>query len=162
MRLFPNVANLPLRAPAMLAKQAASLDVLSGGRFEQGWARRVLGRHRSHGRPAAPAARRYRRWTKPCRSSARSGAVRGRSPYRANTTACGLQPGPMPAHPIEIWLGVIKPRAGADRPQRRRVGALALLRAAARFPRAPSASMRPRSRPAVTPPRSVACTTSTA
>ena len=36
LRFFPDVANLPLRHPAMLAKQAASLDVMSGGRFELG------------------------------------------------------------------------------------------------------------------------------
>ena len=36
VHLFPNVGNLPLRLPAMLAKQAASIDVLSGGRFELG------------------------------------------------------------------------------------------------------------------------------
>jgi alkanesulfonate monooxygenase SsuD/methylene tetrahydromethanopterin reductase-like flavin-dependent oxidoreductase (luciferase family) len=36
VHLFPNVANLPLRPPAMLAKQSATIDVLSGGRFELG------------------------------------------------------------------------------------------------------------------------------
>src|SRR5919198_2227788 len=36
LRFFPDVANLPLRPPAMLAKAAASLDALSGGRFELG------------------------------------------------------------------------------------------------------------------------------
>lgn len=32
VRLVPNVANLPLRPPAVLARAAASLDVLTGGR----------------------------------------------------------------------------------------------------------------------------------
>ena len=31
---FPDVANLPLRPPAVLAKSAASLDLLTGGRVE--------------------------------------------------------------------------------------------------------------------------------
>src|SRR6266498_2364038 len=34
--IFTDVANLPLRPPAVMAKAAASLDVLSGGRFELG------------------------------------------------------------------------------------------------------------------------------
>src|SRR5438270_3289695 len=36
VHIFPNVANLPLRPPIMLAKAAATLDVLSGGRVELG------------------------------------------------------------------------------------------------------------------------------
>jgi alkanesulfonate monooxygenase SsuD/methylene tetrahydromethanopterin reductase-like flavin-dependent oxidoreductase (luciferase family) len=36
VRVFPDVANLPLRQPAVLAKAAASLDLLSGGRLELG------------------------------------------------------------------------------------------------------------------------------
>src|SRR5919198_638722 len=36
IRLAPDVANLPLRQPAMLAKAAASIDLLSGGRGD-GW-----------------------------------------------------------------------------------------------------------------------------
>ena len=36
IRFMPNVANLPLRPPQMPAKASASLDLLSGGRFELG------------------------------------------------------------------------------------------------------------------------------
>ena len=36
MQLSGNVLNLPLRPPAVLARSAASLDLLSGGRFELG------------------------------------------------------------------------------------------------------------------------------
>src|SRR5919106_3441309 len=36
VRLLPDVINLPLRLPSVLAKSAASLDVLSGGRVEHG------------------------------------------------------------------------------------------------------------------------------
>jgi Luciferase-like monooxygenase len=36
VRVFAAVGNLPLRPPAVLAKAAATLDLLSGGRFELG------------------------------------------------------------------------------------------------------------------------------
>src|SRR5512137_369578 len=36
IRLAGNVINLPLRQPAIIARSAASLDLLSGGRFELG------------------------------------------------------------------------------------------------------------------------------
>ena len=36
LRFFPDVASLPMRPPAMIAKASASLDVMSGGRFELG------------------------------------------------------------------------------------------------------------------------------
>jgi alkanesulfonate monooxygenase SsuD/methylene tetrahydromethanopterin reductase-like flavin-dependent oxidoreductase (luciferase family) len=38
LRFFPDVANLPLRPPATLAKLAASLDVMSDGRSSSAWA----------------------------------------------------------------------------------------------------------------------------
>src|SRR5581483_7679009 len=34
IRLAPNVLNVPLRPPAVVARAAASLDLLSGGRLE--------------------------------------------------------------------------------------------------------------------------------
>jgi alkanesulfonate monooxygenase SsuD/methylene tetrahydromethanopterin reductase-like flavin-dependent oxidoreductase (luciferase family) len=40
IKLAGNVHPLPLRPPAMLAQAAASLDLLSGGRFELAWAPR--------------------------------------------------------------------------------------------------------------------------
>ena len=36
--VFPDVANLPLRPPATLAKLAASLDAMSAGASSSGWA----------------------------------------------------------------------------------------------------------------------------
>src|SRR5918997_427022 len=36
VRVVPNVANLPLRQPVVLARSVASLDLLTGGRVELG------------------------------------------------------------------------------------------------------------------------------
>ena len=56
---FTDVANLPLRPPAVMAKAAASLDVLGGGRFELGLgagnSRRLPRCDRELRRPAANA-----------------------------------------------------------------------------------------------------------
>jgi alkanesulfonate monooxygenase SsuD/methylene tetrahydromethanopterin reductase-like flavin-dependent oxidoreductase (luciferase family) len=112
VRLFPNVTNLPLRGPAMIAKQAASLDVLSGGRFELGlgagafWEgieamggpRRTPGQAVDALEEAIEIIRAFWRGDDPVR-------VRGRF-YSID----GLKPGPRPAHPIELWVGAYKPR----------------------------------------------------
>jgi alkanesulfonate monooxygenase SsuD/methylene tetrahydromethanopterin reductase-like flavin-dependent oxidoreductase (luciferase family) len=113
LRVFPDVANLPLRLPALIAKQAASLDVLSGGRFELGlgggsfWdAIEAMGGPRRSPRETLEALeeaieiiRRFWRGERGMRFEGRHYAV------------SGLHPGPAPPHEIGIWLGVYKPRA---------------------------------------------------
>ena len=69
VRLAPNVANLPLRQPAVLARSAASLDILSGGRLELGLGAGASGRRsRPWAGRAAPRARRSTRSPKRSRS----------------------------------------------------------------------------------------------
>lgn len=46
IRIAPNVLNVPLRPPAVLAGAGASLGLLSGGRSDLGLCRRILGRDR--------------------------------------------------------------------------------------------------------------------
>jgi alkanesulfonate monooxygenase SsuD/methylene tetrahydromethanopterin reductase-like flavin-dependent oxidoreductase (luciferase family) len=112
VRVFPNVANLPLRGPAMIAKAAASLDVLSGGRFELGlgagsfWEAigAMGGPVRSPGE-AVDALEEAVRIVRLFWSGERSITFEGR--YYA---VKGLHPGPPPVHPIGIWLGAYKPR----------------------------------------------------
>lgn len=112
VRVFPDVANLPLRPPAMLAKQAATLDVLSGGRFELGlgagafWdgVRAMGGPTRSPGEAIAA----LREGVEVIRACWDGGTVRHRGEhYQVD----GMRPGPLPAHDIGIWLGVLGPRA---------------------------------------------------
>jgi alkanesulfonate monooxygenase SsuD/methylene tetrahydromethanopterin reductase-like flavin-dependent oxidoreductase (luciferase family) len=58
VRFFPDVANLPLRPPSVIAKMAASVDRMSGGRFELGLgAGGFLGCDRGDGRTATESRR---------------------------------------------------------------------------------------------------------
>jgi alkanesulfonate monooxygenase SsuD/methylene tetrahydromethanopterin reductase-like flavin-dependent oxidoreductase (luciferase family) len=112
LRFFPDVANLPLRPPAMMAKAAATLDRLSGGRFELGLgagatAERVAqmgGPARSPGE-AVSALEEAIQVLRLAWSDEESVSFDGEH-YRLD----GYEPGPPPVHRIEIWLGAYKPR----------------------------------------------------
>jgi alkanesulfonate monooxygenase SsuD/methylene tetrahydromethanopterin reductase-like flavin-dependent oxidoreductase (luciferase family) len=113
IRIFPDVANLPLRGAAMLAKQAASLDVLSGGRFELGLGAGAfwegigaMGGPVRSGREALQALEEAIRVMRAFWSGERAISFEGQ-----HYSVRGLHPGPAPVHPIGIWLGVGKPRA---------------------------------------------------
>jgi alkanesulfonate monooxygenase SsuD/methylene tetrahydromethanopterin reductase-like flavin-dependent oxidoreductase (luciferase family) len=112
IQLVPDVINLPLRPPAVLAKAAASLDVLSGGRVELGlgagafWdaIEAVGGPRRAPGESVEAleeAIAIVRGWF----AGERPLHVDGRH-YRVD----GAQPGPPPAHPIGLWIGAYGPR----------------------------------------------------
>jgi alkanesulfonate monooxygenase SsuD/methylene tetrahydromethanopterin reductase-like flavin-dependent oxidoreductase (luciferase family) len=109
---FTDVANLPLRPPALMAKAAASLDVLSGGRFELGLGAGGLqdviagfgGPRQTPGESveALDEAIDLIRllWSEEGRVS-----FDGQY-YRLDSARAG----PRPAHPIGIWVGAFKPR----------------------------------------------------
>ncbi|MBB5872689.1 alkanesulfonate monooxygenase SsuD/methylene tetrahydromethanopterin reductase-like flavin-dependent oxidoreductase (luciferase family) [Allocatelliglobosispora scoriae] len=112
VRVFPNVANLPLRPPTLLARSAASLDLLSGGRVELGlgtgafWEAIVAngGPHREPG-AAVDALEEAIAVIRAIWAGGRSVRVEGEH-YRV----VGAKAGPAPAHEIGIWLGAYKPR----------------------------------------------------
>jgi len=113
LRVFPDVTDLPLRLPAMIAKQAASLDVLSGGRFELGlgagafWdAIGAMGGPVRSPRESLEAHEEAIRIIRLFWSGERTISFEGR-----HYSVSGLHPGPSPVHPIGIWLGVFRPRA---------------------------------------------------
>jgi len=114
VRLLTNVTSLPLRPAPMLAKMAASLDVLSGGRVEVGlgagayWdgivAYGALRRTPSEAVTALEEAINVMRlfW----HMDAGQPVTYNGQFYAVN----GAQAGPTPLHRIGIWLGALKPR----------------------------------------------------
>jgi alkanesulfonate monooxygenase SsuD/methylene tetrahydromethanopterin reductase-like flavin-dependent oxidoreductase (luciferase family) len=113
VRVLQDVGNLPLRPPAAFAKAAATLDLLSDGRFEAGLgAGGFLDAAHAMGAPERTpgeslealeeAIEILRAWW------SATGVLRFHGQHYALE---GARPGPKPAHPIRIWLGAAKPRA---------------------------------------------------
>jgi alkanesulfonate monooxygenase SsuD/methylene tetrahydromethanopterin reductase-like flavin-dependent oxidoreductase (luciferase family) len=112
LRIFPDVANLPLRGPTMIAKAAASLDIMSGGRFELGlgagsfW--QAVSGMGGPDRTPAQAAEALEEAVRVIRAALDGErVVRGNGPHYPIP---GYPPGPPPAHRIEVWIGAYRPR----------------------------------------------------
>ncbi len=114
VHLAGNVHNLPLRPPAVLARSAASLDRLSGGRVELGLGAGAFwegiaamgGRRLSPGE-AVEALEEAIQIIRAIWDTSTRGGVRVEGTYY---TVRGAKRGPAPAHDIGIWLGAYKPR----------------------------------------------------
>ncbi len=113
IRIAGNVLNLPLRQPVVLARSAASLDLLSGGRYELGlgagafWdAIEAAGGRRLSPKQAVEALDEAIQVIRGVWSAERGGVRVHGEHYQVN----GAKRGPAPAHPIGIWLGAYKPR----------------------------------------------------
>ena len=116
LRFFPDVASLPMRPPTMLAKAAASLDVMSGGRFELGIGagnfsdavEGMGGVRREPGERGDALEEAIRIIRAALDVGPERGVVRGPGPFYPIP---GYPPGPPTAHRVEIWVGAMAPRA---------------------------------------------------
>ncbi|MFI2367376.1 LLM class flavin-dependent oxidoreductase [Streptomyces sp. NPDC018833] len=113
IRFFPDVSNLPLRHPPLIAKSAATLDVISGGRFDLGlgaggaWeAVEAYGGERRTAGEAVSALEEAITVIRLLWSEQRSVRYDGRF-YSLR----GAHPGPLPVHDMGIWLGALGPRS---------------------------------------------------
>ncbi|MGR0319754.1 LLM class flavin-dependent oxidoreductase [Agromyces sp. ZXT2-3] len=114
VHLSANVASLPLRPPAVLARSAATIDALSGGRFELG-----IGAGAFWDGIAAMGGRRLTPGQGVDALREGIGIIRdlwdvdaaGRvSHHGAYYDVAGAKRGPRPAHDIDVWVGAYKPR----------------------------------------------------
>ncbi|HLV04125.1 LLM class flavin-dependent oxidoreductase [uncultured Georgenia sp.] len=114
IRLSPNVANVPLRPPAVLARAAASLDLLSGGRVELGLgAGGFWGPIEAMGGPRLSPGQSVDALSEAIDiirgiwdTSTRERLVVDGAHHRLD----GAKRGPAPAHDIGLWIGAYKPR----------------------------------------------------
>jgi alkanesulfonate monooxygenase SsuD/methylene tetrahydromethanopterin reductase-like flavin-dependent oxidoreductase (luciferase family) len=111
IRLAPDVASLPLRPPVMLAKAAASLDLITDGRLELGLGAGAFW----DAITGAGGPRRTPREAVDALVEAIE-ILRGMwagGPFSftgEHYRVPGTKAGPVPAHPIAIWLGAYRPR----------------------------------------------------
>jgi alkanesulfonate monooxygenase SsuD/methylene tetrahydromethanopterin reductase-like flavin-dependent oxidoreductase (luciferase family) len=111
IRIFPAVANLPLRPPAMMAKAAASLDLLSDGRFELGLgAGGFPDAQVGMGGPRRTAGEGVEAVEEAIGILRRAWEADGSLRHEGRHFRLDYRPGPPPAHPIRIWLGAYRPR----------------------------------------------------
>jgi alkanesulfonate monooxygenase SsuD/methylene tetrahydromethanopterin reductase-like flavin-dependent oxidoreductase (luciferase family) len=114
IKLVPDVATLPLRPPAMLAKSAASLDLLTGGRVEMGLgAGAFRGGIEAYGGPRltpGEAVEALREGIEVMRLLWQAPLQHTLNYSGKHYSLRGTRGGPAPAHDIGIWLGVTGPR----------------------------------------------------
>jgi alkanesulfonate monooxygenase SsuD/methylene tetrahydromethanopterin reductase-like flavin-dependent oxidoreductase (luciferase family) len=108
---FPDVADLQLRPPTILAKAAASLSLLTGGRIVLG----VGGGASAGGIAAMGGMRRNGRemiaFTEEAMEIMRRALAGGVVQFNGEQhTIAGYEAGPMPPAPVPLWLGSQGPR----------------------------------------------------